>query len=211
VRVLLIDHDHALAEPLEHAGFRLTVVASPDEVQTDELLRFDGVALGAGAAIDAKTNGCRELRGRGYAGVIVAMCVDITEGEALLDAGADDFATAPVEPRELITRLRAGIRRAAAHPRLRWGPLELDRVHRDLNLRGRSVRLTARECALLTCLIESGDQVVPRAILRERVWPRKEDRGTNLVEVHLSRLRDKLGEDASVIETVRREGYRLRK
>jgi DNA-binding response OmpR family regulator len=43
------------------------------------------------------------------------------------------------------------------------------------------------------------------------VWPRKEDRGTNLVEVHLSRLRDKLGDDADVIETVRREGYRLRR
>jgi DNA-binding response OmpR family regulator len=49
------------------------------------------------------------------------------------------------------------------------------------------------------------------ARLRERVWQRKKERNSNLVEVHLSRLRDKLGEDASMIETVRREGYRLRR
>ncbi len=94
---------------------------------------------------------------------------------------------------------------------MRWGPLDLDQVHRDLRVRGRTIALTARECALLTCLIEAGDQVVSRAKLRAQVWPRKEDRGTNLVEVHLSRLRDKLGDDAGVIETVRREGYRLRR
>jgi two-component system OmpR family response regulator len=59
--------------------------------------------------------------------------------------------------------------------------------------------------------MQAGGRVVTRATLRERVWHRNEDRGTNLVEVHLSRLRDKLGDDATMIETVRRAGYRLRR
>jgi DNA-binding response OmpR family regulator len=210
VRILLIDHDHALASLLESAGFQVQTVGSPDDVvPPEELVGFDGVALGGRGAIDERAERCRELRRRSFTGVIVATCVDVVEGEALLAAGADDFGAA--EPRELATRMRAGIRRAAGNRRLRWGPLELDRVHRDLRVRDRSIALTARECGLLACLIEAGGQVVSRAALRERVWPRKEDRGTNLVEVHLSRLRDKLGQNADVIETVRREGYRLRR
>lgn len=187
------------------------VVASVDEIRDEQLGAVDSIALGTLGSLEERAEGCRRLRAAGYSGVIVATCVDLAEGEALLDAGVDDFVTAVYSPRELVTRVRAAVQRAAKQSLLRWGPLELDRVHRDLRLRGRRVNLTARECALLACLIEAGGQVVSRASLRERVWPRKEDRGTNLVEVHLSRLRDKLSDDARLVETVRREGYRLRR
>jgi DNA-binding response OmpR family regulator len=63
---------------------------------------------------------------------------------------------------------------------------------------------------LLSYLVEARGEVVSRADLLSRVWARDEEPGSNLVEVHLSRLRDKLGADADVIETVRRAGYRLR-
>src|SRR5208283_2287477 len=120
-------------------------VASVDEIAPPEdLASFDAVVLGMRGALEERTERCLQLRQRGYAGVVVATYVDATEGEALLDAGADDFVTAAFEPRELITRVRASIRRAASHPRLRWGPLELDRVHRDLSLHGRAIALTAR-------------------------------------------------------------------
>ncbi len=89
--------------------------------------------------------------------------------------------------------------------------LELDRVHRIVRIQGAPRALTARESELLACLIVAGGDVVSRADLRERVWPRIADRGTNLVEVHLSRLRDKLGPQASIVETVRGAGYRLRR
>jgi DNA-binding response OmpR family regulator len=213
VRILVIDprgEDPGLAKLLE-PWFRVTVLSSTSEPLPGELAGFEGVVLGAQGPLDERTECCSRLRREGYAGAILAICVDVTEGDVLLDAGADDFATVPFEARELVTRVRACARRAAAHSRLRWGPLNLDRVHRELVLPNRKIALTARECEILVCLIEAGGFVVSRATLRERVWQRKEDRGSNLVEVHLSRLRDKLGEDAALIETVRRAGYRLRR
>jgi DNA-binding response OmpR family regulator len=213
VRILLIDHgaeDVALAELLEPWS-RVTVASSLGDRSKHDVSLFEGVVLGAHGPLQERAERCHRLRDEGYAGAILAICVGVTEGEALLDAGADDFATVPFDARELVARLRASARRASAHSRLRWGPLELDRVHREVRVGGRSISLTARECGILVCLIEAGGGVVSRATLRERVWQRKEDRGSNLVEVHLSRLREKLGEDASAIETVRRAGYRLRK
>lgn len=212
LRILFIDHgaeDLALARLLE-PWFRVTVESSLGDRSREEVGPFGGVVLGTHARLDERVERCGELREEGYAGAILAVCLDVTEGEALLDAGADDFVTVPFEARELATRVRASARRAAANSGLRWGSMELDRVRRTVRLRGRSIALTARECEMLVCLIEAGGGVVSRATLRERVWQRKEHRGSNLVEVHLSRLRDKLGEDAAVIETVRREGYRLR-
>jgi DNA-binding response OmpR family regulator len=208
VRVLLIDHD-ALAGPLERLGLGIAVASSLNDAGVVDVTTFDGVMLGAQGRIGEES--CRRLREKGYVGAILAVCADVAEGEALLGAGADDFVTAPFEARELVTRIRACARRAVAHSRLRWGPLDLDRVHRVLRLRGKSIGLTARECELLVCLIEAGDHVVSRTSLRARVLQGKEDKGSNLVEVHLSRLRDKLGEDAALIETVRRSGYKLRR
>jgi DNA-binding response OmpR family regulator len=210
--MLLIDRGAeaaALAALLE-PWFRVTIV-SLDEPSIDDVGLFAGITLGMQGELRQRVERCGQLRQQGYAGAILAICADSAEGEALLEAGADDFVTAPFEARELATRIRASTRRSAAHSRLGWGSLELDRVKRELRVRGRLIALTARECELLVYLIETGGRVVSRAQLRERVWQRKEDRGTNLVEVHLSRLRDKLGEDAVLIETVRRAGYRLRK
>jgi two-component system OmpR family response regulator len=103
------------------------------------------------------------------------------------------------------------LRRVVARSRSRWGPLEIDRVHRTTSVRGRAAQLTAREYALLACLLDAGGEVVSRSDLLAKAWSREDDPGSNLVEVHLSRLRDKLGADAALIETVRRAGYRLRR
>jgi len=210
VRVLLVDQD-ALAGPLERLGLGIAVASSLDDETLTDAAAFEGIILGVEGHLEESEGGCRRLREKGYVGAILAVCADVTEGEALLGAGADDFVRAPFEARELVTRIRACARRAASHFRLRWGPLELDRVHRVLQLRGRSIAMTARECDLLVCLIEAGGRAVSRTSLRATVLQGKEDKGSNLVEVHLSRLRDKLGEDAALIETVRRSGYRVRR
>jgi|GEM_PF-429407 len=215
VRILLIDRDGneatSLAGLLEPSGFRVTVASSLDDGAVEDVALFDGIALGAQGPLEERTACCRHLREGGYLKAILAVCAGVTEGEALLDAGADDFVTRPFDALELVARMRSRALRAAALPGLRWGPMELDRVHRVLRLRGRSVALTARECELLVGLMEARGGAVLRADLRERVLHGREDRGSNIVEVHLSRLREKLGEDAGLIETVRRAGYRLRR
>ena len=121
VHVLLIDRNHALAEVLESAGFKVVTMSSLDDLTPpEELARFDGVALGKQGTVDERNDLCRQLRRRGYTGFIVATCGDAVEGESALDAGADDFAA--YDARELLTRVRACIRRTGTHSRLRWGP-----------------------------------------------------------------------------------------
>jgi DNA-binding response OmpR family regulator len=192
---------------LERSGFSARVTTSVH----DGAPAADVVVLGPSGGIAARATACRKLREEGYVGAILAACADVTEGDRLLDAGADDFVTAPFNELELASRVRSCERRTAARPHLHWGPLQLDRVRRTLHLRGKEIAVTPRDIELLACLMEAGGRAVSRARLRERVWPGKEDRGTNVVEVHLSRLRDKLGDDAWMIETVRRAGYRLRR
>jgi DNA-binding response OmpR family regulator len=200
----------SLATVLE-SSFQVTLVSSPDDAFYGDVGGFEAVTLGMPASLERRVECCQGLRERGYVGGVLAVCADAGEGERLLEAGADDFLISPVAPLELLTRLRSCIRRAAARSRLRWGPLELDRVGRVAEVRGRSIALTDRESELLAYLIEAGGQLISRPRLREQLLRRTEDRGSNLVEVHLSRLREKLGEDAAIIETVRGSGYRLRR
>jgi two-component system OmpR family response regulator len=199
-----------LARILDPATFSLTVAARPTDVSRTDVETFDGILLGPDEPLDDRAGHCRAMRDFGYLGAIVALCDRATDGEHMLDAGADDFVASPYEASELAARLRACARRIAARSHLRWGSIDLDRVARVVRVADARITLSARESELLACLMEEGGRVVSRAKLRERVWQRKEDRGTNLVEVYLSRLRDKLGEHAVVIETVRHAGYRLR-
>jgi DNA-binding response OmpR family regulator len=213
MHILVLDRDAgsaSLRARLEQLGFRATVLATP-LAKIEDMTTVDGVLVAPQDPVEARAEHCRTLRENGYAGAIVACCADVGEGEALLEAGADDFVSATADALELAARLRACARRALARSRLTWGPLELDRMHRALRIRGRTIDLTERESDLLACLMEAGGRIVARSRLQQKVWPRTEDRRSNMVEVHLSRLRDKLGTDAAVIETVRRAGYRLRR
>lgn len=215
MNLLLLQHGKeegaALASRLHSSGFLVSLAASLDDEALQDIGAFEAVVLGTREALEVRTAHCRKLREGGFLGALIAICVEASEWAFVLDAGADDFVTTPYRVLELATRLQACVRRVTARARLRWGPMDVDRVSRILQLRGRNVPLTDRDVGLLACLIQAGGDVVSRATLRERVWHRKKDSGTNLVEVHLSRLREKLGEDGNVIETVRGAGYRLRR
>jgi DNA-binding response OmpR family regulator len=102
------------------------------------------------------------------------------------------------------------LRRSSGHAQLGLGALTLDRVGRRALLEGREVELTTREFALLLHLAHRADRVVTRGELLTQVWSIQFDPESNVVEVHISRLRDKLGSHAWMIETVRGRGYRLR-
>jgi DNA-binding response OmpR family regulator len=117
----------------------------------------------------------------------------------------------PFEIDELLARIQAVLRRTHGFGRLVVGDLEIDRLKRVVVLAGRPLELTSREYALLLYLAGQEGRVVPRSELLAQVWATNFDPGSNLIDVQISRLRDKLGAHAWMIDTVRGKGYRLRR
>lgn len=131
-----------------------------------------------------------------------------------LDAGADDYVVKPFHMPEIVARLNALLRRAAgfSSPRIEIGPLQLDTGRKRLTVRGEAVELTAYEYRVLEYLMMHPDQVVSKAELTEHLYAQDHDRDSNVLEVFVRRLRQKLdpGQELQPIETIRGQGYRLR-
>ena len=133
-----------------------------------------------------------------------------------LSIGADDYLTKPFSPQELVLRVGAILRRtaagAAASPsdQLVVGPIRIDRGAHRVSIDGHDVELTPTEYKLLLTLAERRGRVQARAHLLETVWEAAPDIQTRTVDMHVQRLRAKLGSAGELIETVRGFGYRLR-
>lgn len=131
-----------------------------------------------------------------------------------LRAGSDDYLTKPFELPELLARLEA-VQRRAAPPgevtRLVEGELELDLLARRVSWGGKRIDLQPREFRLLEYLVRHRGHVVTRSMLLEGVWDYHFDPGTNVIDVHVSRLRKKLDEGGAgnIVQTVRGTGYRV--
>ncbi len=132
-----------------------------------------------------------------------------------LRAGADDYMVKPFSFAELSARLEAILRRPHEAPaeetRLSCGPLELDLITRAARRGERTIELLPREFQMLEFLMRRQGRVVTRTMLLEGVWDYRFDPRTNVIDVHISRLRRKIdaGEEPSLIQTVRGAGYRL--
>ncbi len=132
-----------------------------------------------------------------------------------LKAGGDDYLTKPFAFAELLARIEALLRRRSSAPqatRLKVEDLEFDLLARRVTRAGREVELTARELKLLEFLMRRAGQVVTRTMLLEGVWDLHFDPQSNLIDVHISRLRQAIdrGSDHPLIHTVRGSGYVLR-
>jgi two-component system phosphate regulon response regulator PhoB len=132
-----------------------------------------------------------------------------------LALGADDYLTKPFSPQELVLRVGAILRRMtspAAEPAdtLAIGPIHIDRSEHRVTVEGSAIDLTPTEYKLLLMLAERRGRVQARAHLLETVWEAAPDIQTRTVDMHVQRLRAKLGDAGTLIETVRGFGYRLR-
>jgi DNA-binding response OmpR family regulator len=217
VQILVVEDDEPLADFLRRM---LTEEGHTPQVcdsaaQAEQALsrqRFDLVVLdcmlpdGDGMAV------CARWRSRRVEIPILMLTArgEVQDRVSGLRAGADDYLRKPFEVVELVARIEALHRRAARSWIVQAGPLELDRRTQTVRIEGARIELTVREYALLARLAECPGERVSRPMLLADVWHTSVDPGSGVIDVHVSRLRDKLGAHAWMIETVRGHGLRLR-
>ncbi|MFI5709472.1 two-component system response regulator CseB [Kribbella sp. NPDC051620] len=223
-RILMVEDDAVIREAtqltLERHGYDVTTAEDgleaiesfekihPDAVMLDIMLPgLDGISV------------CRRIRESSTVPIVMVSA----RGDALdvvlgLEAGADDYVTKPFDTQVLVARLRAVMRRAVADPERptpatgstveSFGDLELDREALEVRRAGATVQLTPTELKLLIEFANNPGVVLSRSTLLQRVWDYEWGGDGRLVDVHLQRLRTKIGADR--IETVRGFGYKLR-
>jgi two-component system OmpR family response regulator len=162
----------------------------------------------------------RALRAAGVVTPVLTLSAlaSVDDRIAGLESGADDYLVKPFAFSELLARVNALLRRAdgrnntgAVETRLTVGDLDIDLLSRTVKRGGRTIDLKPREYALLEYFARNSDRVVTRTMLLESVWDYHFDPATNVIDVHVSRLRKKLDEgfDNTLLHTVRGAGYRL--
>lgn len=216
-RVLIVDDDPSLAEMLGIVlggeGLRSEVVSSGAEVMAAfERFRPDLVLLDLMLPGLDGMNVCRQIRQVSAVPIIMLTAKSETpDVVAGLEAGADDYITKPFRNNELVARIRARLRRVGpvSQP-IVFGDITVDPTSHQATRDGKVLPLTPLEFDLLACLLSDPSQVFTREVLLEKVWGYHHPGDTKLVNVHMTRLRSKIEDDADnpkIIRTVRGVGY----
>lgn len=195
--------EHAATGP---DGLKRAQASSYDALIVDRMLPgLDGLSL------------VRKLRaeGNGTPVLFLTALADVDDRVTGLQNGGDDYLAKPFAFAELLARIEAIVRRRSApagEMRLRVADLEMDRLTRNVTRAGQAVDLQAREFRLLEYLMLHAGQTLTRAMLLEQVWGYHFDPQTNVIDVHMSRLRSKIDKHSAqpLIHTVRGTGYCLR-
>lgn len=220
-RVLVVEDEPSIAEliavNLRHNGFAPTVVydgqAAQREVDTvlPEVILLDWMLPGeSGAALSRQWR--RNERTKGVPIIMLTARSDESDKVQGLDAGADDYITKPFSTQELLARIRAVLRRRApevVNDSVQVGDLALDAATHRVSLRGQEIKVGPTEFKLLHYFMKHAERVHTRGTLLDRIWGDHVFIEERTVDVHVKRLRESLGEAASMIETVRGAGYRL--
>lgn len=223
-RVLVVDDEpditDLVAYHLAKAGYRVTTAANGTEAlkaardERPDLVVLDLMLPGpSGYAVLAELRRRAETKDVG----VILLTARREEHDRIkgLSLGADDYLAKPFSPQELVLRVGAVLRRLAAPAvasggRLAAGPITVDQGAHRVTVHGKEVELTATEFKLLQRLLERHDRVQSRTRLLESVWQAQPDIQTRTVDMHVQRLRAKLGDAGDWIETVRGVGYRFR-
>ncbi|MDR3544459.1 MAG: response regulator transcription factor [Candidatus Limnocylindrales bacterium] len=218
-RILVVDDEANIVELLrlylEKEGFAVIAARDGDEALALHL-RHDPDLVILDLMLPKKDgfDVCREIRRRGATPILMLTArSDDVDSIVGLELGADDYVTKPFNPRALVARVKAILRRATATASgtrpIEVGALRLDARRREATVGDRRLELRAREFDLLIALARDPGVVLTRDALLEDVWGTDFPGETRTVDVHVGELRKKLGDDGPPIETVRGVGYRL--
>lgn len=221
MRILVIEDERKVAEFIRNglveegyavdaafdgdAGFELASSGEYDAILLDVMLpRVDGVTL------------CAGLRAAGCDTPILMLTAKDAVSDKVrgLDAGADDYLTKPFAFEELLARIRALLRKKYQHQatRLAVDDLVLDTATHTVTRAGEAIPLSVKEYALLEYLMRNAGSVVTRTMISEHVWDISFETFTNVIDVYISYLRNKIdkGRPRALIQTVRGRGYTLK-
>jgi two-component system OmpR family response regulator len=221
MRVLVVEDEPKIAALLRRG---LTEEGHPTDVATcgedalwmSQAHAYDAIVLDVMLPRIDGFETCRRMRSAAVWTPVLMLTArnEIADRVAGLDVGADDYLAKPFSFDELLARLRALQRRGGAERPtvLEVGSLSLDPASRELRRAGAVIALSAKEFALLEALMRRAGEVLSRYQLLEQAWDREYDNRSNIVDVYISYLRDKIDRPFGMhsIETVRGVGYRLR-
>jgi two-component system OmpR family response regulator len=221
MKVLLVEDDRKISafiqKGLKEQGFDITACEDGDEgYYTATTQAFDAIILDIMLPGRDGLSILRNLRERKNTVPVILLTARSALNERLegLNLGADDYLCKPFFIEELAARVHAVSRRASGETLnlLQCGELVVDLIKRKVTYAEQAIELTAREFSLLELLMRSPDRVYTRTQILEHVWGYDFDPQTNVVDVYIRRLRNKIKEFSSVpmIETVRGVGYRLK-
>lgn len=220
MRVLVVEDDTDMAESL-----KASLTADSHEVdvandgETGETMALNGgydvIVLDRMLPKKQGVSIVKDLRGRGVSTPVLILSALHDEDHRIegLNAGANDYLGKPFSTRELLARVRSLWHGRDLGPatRLQVGDLEMDLLARTVKRDGKKLDLQPREFRLLEYLMRHSGQTVTRKMLLENVWDYHFDPQTNVIDVHISRLRSKIDRDftQTLLHTVRGSGYRL--
>ncbi len=221
MRILVVEDDRKVArflqKGLREERYAVDVAADGETgAHWAQVNEYDAIVLDIMLPVKDGITVCREIRQNGILTPIIMLTAKDTLDDRVhgLDAGADDYLTKPFAFEELLARIRALLRRNQKYktPTLKIADLEVDPATRKVTRGGHAIVLTGKEYALLEYLMRNAGRELSETMITEHVWDMNFDPRTNVVDVYIHHLRQKIDRDfeGKLIHTVRGVGYVLK-